>query len=268
MKIDVERITGEIRNMSPLIHCITNPISITQCANAVLCLGAKPIMAEHPKEVLEITGTSDALLLNLGNITDIRMKAMTISANAAKEQNIPIILDAVGVACSALRRNFAIGLIQSTNPDVIKGNYSEIYALYNEKYKSGGVDADLSLDRAFMSGVSVELAKKYNCIVIASGKTDIVTDGTRLFYINNGSSQLARVTGTGCMLGSICACCMAVSRDITAAVGACAILGVCGAVAETEKGNGSFMINLMDALSCLEKVGINKYMEVEEIEKF
>lgn len=268
MKIDVEHIVKEIRGISPLIHCITNPISITQCANAVLCLGAKPIMAEHPKEVLEITGTSDALLLNLGNITDIRMKAMTISANAAKEQNIPIILDAVGVACSALRRNFAIGLIQSTNPDVIKGNYSEIYALYNEKYKSGGVDADLSLDRAFMSGVSAELAKKHNCMVLASGKVDIATDGKKVIYISNGSPQLAKITGTGCMLGAICACCMAVSRDITAAVGACVILGVCGAVAETERGNGGFMINLMDALSCLEKIDINKCMEVEEVEEF
>ena len=93
-----------LRTEAPLIHAITNPISINQCANAVLALGARPIMAEHPREVEEITATAAALLLNLGNLTDVRMEAMWRSAGTARELGIPVVLDAVGVACSRLRR--------------------------------------------------------------------------------------------------------------------------------------------------------------------
>ena len=82
----------------PLIHCITNPISIHQCANSVLAVGARPIMAEHPEEVRDITHTANALMLNLGNITDVRMQSMLLSARTAKEKGIPAVLDAVGVA--------------------------------------------------------------------------------------------------------------------------------------------------------------------------
>ena len=94
-----------VRDQKPLIHCITNPISIHQCANAVLAVGGRPIMAEHPAEVQEITATARALMLNLGNITDVRMESMYLSAQAAREGKIPILLDAVGVACSRLRRS-------------------------------------------------------------------------------------------------------------------------------------------------------------------
>ena len=110
----------------PLIHCITNPISINQCATAILAVGAKPIMAEHPKEVAEITKTADALMLNIGNITDARMEAMPIALREASKKNIPIVLDIVGLACSSLRKSFVNGLMNEAMPTVIKGNYSEI----------------------------------------------------------------------------------------------------------------------------------------------
>ena len=116
---------------NPLIHCITNPISINQCANGVLAVGAIPIMAEHPLEAAEITQAADALVLNLANITDVRMQSMKISAQTAQKNNIPFIIDAVGVACSALRRNFVNGFLKEFKPAAIKGNYSEIYALYD-----------------------------------------------------------------------------------------------------------------------------------------
>lgn len=98
--------------MSDLIHCITNPISMMQCANAVLALGAKPMMAEHPQEVAEITATASALLLNLGNISDVRMESMRISFGVAMEKGIPVVIDAVGVSCSKLRRNFVEELLR------------------------------------------------------------------------------------------------------------------------------------------------------------
>ena len=263
MVLDITKNIKKIKELSPCIHCITNPISITQCANAVLGLGGRPIMAEHPKEVLEITQNAHALLVNTGNITDVRMESITISVSAANEKGIPIVLDAVGVGCSALRKEFVRNLLQDYPPDVIKGNYSEICALYDNEYKSQGVDVDLTLDKNYVIDAAIRLACQYNCVVLASGKADVVTDGKEVVYINNGSPQLAEITGTGCMLGAVCACCETVARGMAGAVHACIIMGVCGQLAETDKGNGSFGVNLMDSLSHLERIDFNKYMEVE-----
>ena len=116
-------------SQAPLIHCITNPISINDCANVVLALGAKPIMAEHPKEVHEITALAKALAVNLGNITDARAESIFISGGVAKNAQIPCVIDVVGVACSALRMELAQRFIRECAPCVIKGNLSEIKAL-------------------------------------------------------------------------------------------------------------------------------------------
>lgn len=260
----INEIRSSVKELHPLIHCITNPISINQCANAILAVGARPIMAEHPKEVAEITATARSLMLNLGNITDTRMESMQLSAQAAMAKNIPLLLDVVGIACSRLRRSYACTLLENINPAVIKGNYSEINALYNTAYHSSGVDADGSLDKSAVSKAASELARKYHTIILASGKTDIVTDGKQIVYIKNGTRQLATVTGTGCMLGALCACYLSVNQDISAVVTACAVLGICGQLSETEKGSGSFMVNLMDHLSTLTDEDVEKYLNLEE----
>ncbi|MBP1553351.1 MAG: hydroxyethylthiazole kinase, partial [Oscillospiraceae bacterium] len=141
----INEIRKKTVDKNPLIHCITNPISINQCANGVLGVGARPMMAEHPLEVAEITQTADALVLNIANITDARMQSAKISAQTAQNNNIPFITDAVGVSCSALRRKFVNDFLESFTPTAIKGNYSEIYALFNDSYNSAGVDADENL---------------------------------------------------------------------------------------------------------------------------
>ena len=259
----------EIRNAvtcgHPLIHCITNPISINQCANAVLAVGARPVMAEHPGEVREITGTADALLCNLGNITDVRMESMRLSLAAAKEKNIPAVIDAVGIACSKLRHGYLEELMKTASPTVVKGNYSEIAALYSGNYRFPGVDAEASLDKTAVSRMAAELAQSFGTVILASGKTDIVTDGVRMVHIHNGTPQLASVTGTGCMLGALCASYLSVSPEPDAAVCACAVLGVCGQLAETDRGSGSFLRNLMDSLSVLTVTDFEKYLYLEEI---
>ena len=220
-----------VRKCSPLIHCITNPISINQCANAILAVGGRPIMAEHPREVAEITATAGALMLNLGNITDVRMDAMRLSAQTAGERGIPILLDAVGVACSRLRRDYACGLLEGVTPAVIKGNYSEINALYHESYRASGVDADAALNELAMEKVAAALARACHTVVLASGKVDIVTDGTRLIRVRNGTPQLSCVTGTGWMLGALTAAYLSAASGLDAAVTACVLLGVCGQLA-------------------------------------
>jgi len=256
-----------LKTKNPLIHCITNPISINQCANAVLAVGGRPVMAEHPNEVTDITKTAKALVLNLGNITDSRIKSCTISAKAAFENNIPFVIDIVGVACSVSRNDLAKSLA-TQRPAIIKGNYSEINALYDDTYSSSGVDAE-KLDISVINNAAVFLAKKYNTTILASGKTDIITDGTTLIHISNGSPQLSTVTGTGCMLGMLCGCFLTVSKAKDAAVAACETLGICGELAQTSNGSGSFMVNLLDRLSLINDNDIAKLskMEVIEIEK-
>lgn len=247
-----------------LIHCITNPISINQCANAILAAGAKPIMAEHPKEVLEITRTADALMLNIGNITDARIEAIPISLKEATKKNIPVVLDIVGLACSSLRKSFVKELLKQAIPTVIKGNYSEIFALYNEEYCSSGVDADGFLGSENAEKAAVFLADRYNTIILATGQKDIITNGKRLVYINNGTQQLSSVTGTGCMLGALCASYLATDNSFDSVVYACAVLGVSGELSETIEGNGTFMQNLLDSLSTITKADIEKHLKMEE----
>lgn len=262
----IRDIRAGVKVHHPLIHCITNPISINQCANTILAVGARPIMAEHPGEVCEITGTAGALMLNLGNITDVRMESMRRAAQTAKDGGIPILLDAVGVACSRMRRDYACSIIKTAAPAVIKGNYSEINALYHEAYRAAGVDADAALSGCEMDRVCVALARSYRSTILASGKVDIVTDGTRLFHIKNGTPQLSEITGTGCMLGALAAAYLTTTPGAEAAAAACAVMGICGQCAQTERGGGSFLVNLMDALSTIKDEDIEKCLDMEEIE--
>ncbi|MBQ4145040.1 MAG: hydroxyethylthiazole kinase [Clostridia bacterium] len=258
------RIINSLKAKNPLIHCITNPISINQCANAILSVGARPIMAEHPKEVCEITSSSEALMLNTGNITDARMDSIYLSIETATEKGIPVLLDVVGIACSTFRRKFVLGMLDTFMPSVIKGNYSEIKALYDEQYFSSGVDAEPSIDTDAISKTAIHLANKYKTVILATGKTDVITDGIRTLYVKNGTPSLASVTGSGCMLGSLCTAFMTSASPLEAAVSACCYFGICGELSETDKGNGSFMVNLMDKISTLERKELLIHKNVEE----
>lgn len=261
----------EVRNYvaenAPLVHCITNPISINDCANGVLAVGARPIMAEHPDEAEQITETAKSLALNLGNITDTRMKSMLISANTANKNYIPFVVDTVGVACSMLRLEYANKLIEKSRPTVVKGNITEIKMFNGRDFSQNGVDSVKSdnSDLHVSSKTVVETAKKLNCIVLASGETDIVSDGKRLFHINNGCKQLSDITGTGCLLNVLVASFLSASPDIYGAVTACVVLGICGEIACTNKGSGTFRVNLFDALSTLTSQQFSKYFNAKEV---
>ena len=244
------KICKQLKEQSPLIHCITNPISIMQCANAVLLLGARPIMAEHPDEVREITASAKALLLNFGNVTRDRLEAMAISYDEAMQKELPVVIDAVGVACSELRRTIVKKMIciSKRNPKatmLIKGNYSEIRALFDNDYKSAGVDADKKLTFEETINIAKDLANKHNVIVLASGEKDIVTDGSRTAVITNGTEKLGSITGTGCMLGAVCASFFATDASIDSVVSATAAFGISGENAEGDM----FLMRLFDAVA-------------------
>ena len=233
---------------SRLIHCITNPISMNQCANTILALGARPIMAEHPDEVAEITRTASSLMLNLGSITEARITSMRISLREANSIGIPVTLDAVGAACSTMRRTLVKLLLSSGSFAVIKGNYSEIIALYDDTYKASGVDAREGIEEDLVMQAAMSLSEKHHTIVAATGRTDIIAADGKIRKVEGGTAQLSQVTGTGCMLGAVIATYLADKNDVQSVADACAFFKKCGAKARTDKGIGTFMVNLLDEI--------------------
>lgn len=249
----------------PLIHCITNPISIKNCANAVLAVGASPIMAEHPLEVEGITGRSKALALNLGNITDARMESMQRSARIASENGIPIILDLVGISVSPLRLELARTLADEESVSVIKGNMSEIKTMLGLDSHAAGVDVgaeDRVKEENLEESIAIvrRLARETGAVAVASGKIDILSDGEESYLVKNGTPLLSSITGTGCMLTTLIASYLPASKPIEAALCGCVVMGVSGELAEERcsiageapLGSMSFELHLIDCISILE----------------
>lgn len=228
---DIKRISealSAVREKKPLVHCITNHISIGDCANLLLALGARPIMAEHPAEVADITRVSKALTLNLGNISDARMAAMQTSAQIAGDANIPFSLDIVGVAASRLRLDYALNLIRTTSPTVIRGNSAEMRALVGEAYSSSGVDSTDKRTPEQNAETAMIAARRYSAVVVISGETDVITDGKNTYLVSNGDPLMTRVTGTGCMFNAVIGAYLTELAPIDASLAAAVTMGLCG----------------------------------------
>lgn len=262
-----------VRKTNPLIHCITNPISINDCANAVLALGAKPIMAEHPKEVEGITAIANALAVNLGNITDARAESIVLSGKKAAEIGILSVIDVVGTACSPFRMELAQQFIRECSPAVIKGNLSEIKAVAGASYEAIGIDVSpqdaVSGENQEALGRAAELVKHYaksaGAVVTASGAIDIISDGKDVYLVGNGKPEMASVTGTGCMLNVITGTYLAVADPLTAALLAAVTLGVSGEIADSSHGTGSYRVGLIDALSTMKDVELESMMRIAKV---
>lgn len=264
----LEPILTYIQQEAPLIHCITNPISINDCANILLAIGARPIMAEHPDEVAEITAIAKGLALNLGNITDARMASMKISAGAAKDKGIPFVLDLVGLACSRLRQKYAKELLQIAVPDIIKGNISELRTLLGLPTTPGmGVEAGqkemVTKENALeYARIFQKQAREYHTLLLATGPIDLVVSSEEAYIIANGSNALASITGTGCMNNVLAGACLAgvngissqATNNTLAAILSCLLLGIAGENIQDiylNQGSGSFHYSLMDSISKL-----------------
>lgn len=264
----LEPILTYIQQEAPLIHCITNPISINDCANILLAIGARPIMAEHPEEVAEITSIAKGLALNLGNITDARMASMKISASVAKDKGIPFVLDLVGLSCSQLRQKYAQELLQIAVPDIIKGNISELRTLLGLPTTPGmGVEAG---QKEMVTGENAleyakifqKQAREYHTLLLATGPIDLVVSSEEAYIIANGSNALASITGTGCMNNVLAGACLAgvhgissqTTNNTIAAILSCLLLGIAGENIQDiylSQGPGSFHYSLMDSISKL-----------------
>lgn len=264
----LEPILTYIQQEAPLIHCITNPISINDCANILLAIGARPIMAEHPDEVAKITAIAKGLALNLGNITDARMASMKISAGAAKDKGIPFVLDLVGLSCSRLRQKYAKELLQIAVPDIIKGNISELRTLLGLPTTPGmGVEAGqkemVTKENALeYARIFQKQAREYHTLLLATGPIDLVVSSEEAYIIANGSNALASITGTGCMNNVLAGACLAgvhgissqATNNTLAAILSCLLLGIAGENIQDiylNQGPGSFHYSLMDSISKL-----------------
>ncbi len=264
------QIRQSVKFKKPLIHYITNPISINDCANMILAVGAKPIMAEHPLEVSEITAVSKSLGVNLGNITDNKMKSMLISGKTAYEKKIPQIIDLVGVGCSKLRLDYAKKFISECHPNVIKGNMSEIKAIYGIKSSAKGIDVgacDIITKQNFDENIEMikRLSMETGSVVAATGVVDIISNCTYTYIISNGCEMLSMITGTGCMLTGLIASYISSENILDGTVIAVALMGICGELSQHANGTGSFRNELIDNMFSIsddiiiKKIRINSY---------
>ena len=237
-----------VRERKPLIHNITNFVVMNYTANALLAMGASPVMAHAQNEVEDMVSFAGALVLNIGTLTDDWIGSMIKAGKKAAEQHTPIILDPVGSGATALRTASAKNIINAARMTVIRGNASEVLSLRDETSKTKGVDAIHSVEDA--AAAATVLAEELKTTLAITGAVDLVTDGSRVLRVANGHPLMGYVTGTGCTATTIIGAFLAVDDDpLRATATALAYFGLAGEVAsQTASAPGSFMIQMIDAL--------------------
>ncbi|PJG83421.1 hydroxyethylthiazole kinase [Caviibacterium pharyngocola] len=244
-----------IRETNPLVHCITNIVVANYTANGLLALGASPLMSANVAEMDEIPAFSQALLLNIGTLNGTDAEAMLAAGKRANQAGIPVVLDPVGVGATSYRKNVVNRLLSEVRFALIRGNAGEIAALAERDWQAKGVDAGSGA--ADMREAAKFVAQKYGCIVALSGETDWISDGARLVGVHNGTPLFPRITGSGCLLGAVCAAFLGVAdkRDYFAAcVEACTFYAAAGeTAAETllPTQTGTFSTALLDQLAAM-----------------
>lgn len=237
-----------VREKSPLVHNITNYVAMNFSANALLAAGASPVMAHAADEVADMAMIAGALVINIGTLDAEWVASMLKAGKAKHKAGGIVILDPVGVGATTYRTETAWRMIDECHPDIIRGNASEIMALMNADVKSKGVDSSCSSDDAVES--ARKLAVRTGSIVVISGETDYVTDGSRVETIANGSRMMPRVTAMGCTASSMVGAFAAVNPDLfEASLNAMALMGVAGEIAALNSaGPGSLLANFVDTL--------------------
>lgn len=270
-----EEILARVGEQEPTVHCITNFVTVNDCANIILACGGKPTMAHHVGEVAEITAGSRALVLNMGTLHD--MDSMLIAGHKSNELGHPVILDPVGVGGSTLRKETFRTLSETIRFSVIRGNMSEIRAIATGSETAIGVDV-AEADRITEENVyeaarmAQNVAARFSCVVAVSGPIDIVAEAGRACLVRNGHPIMARITGSGCMSTALLGAFLGGNPDrpFEAAVAAVAAMGVCGelAWARTEAEGGgtlTFRTHLIDKISLLKAEQLERYARLEYV---
>jgi len=259
---ELTRIFADVRGKKPLVHHITNYVTVNDCANVTLSVGAAPVMAHAPEEAGEMVALAGALVLNIGTLDAGQVESMLIAGRKANDLGIPVVLDPVGAGATAFRTRTALRLLEDLDIAVLKGNAGEIGVLAG----TGGIVRGVDSEGA--AGDPVEVAREFagrsGITVAMSGATDIVSDGKRTFLIENGHPMMGRISGTGCMAASIIGACSAVSRDRAAAAAtALALFGIAGERAAAKcAGPSSFRIALIDEVAALEPQDIETLAKI------
>jgi hydroxyethylthiazole kinase len=238
----------QIREKSPLVHNITNYVVMNNTANALLAVGASPVMAHALEEVSDMVNIASALVINMGTLSEKWVDAMLQAGAAAKAKGIPVVFDPVGVGATPYRNQVAAAILQTCKPTIIRGNGSEIMALTNQHSKTKGVDSTASSNAAL--GAAIQLAKETGAVVVISGEEDFITDGTIVRIVKNGSSLMPKVTGMGCTATAVVGAFAAVNPDrLAAATHAMTVMGVAGELAARKAdGPGTLQLHFLDAL--------------------
>jgi hydroxyethylthiazole kinase len=263
MSIDPGGTLATMRRRKPLVHNITNYVVMNETANAILALGALPVMAHAREEVREMVGLAGALVLNIGTLSEDWIEAMVDAGQAANERGVPIVLDPVGAGATAYRTTTAKRLLDSLDVTVLRGNAGEVATLVGVDAEVRGVESvGVGADPAELAR---EAARSLGVVASVTGAVDHVSDGDRSAAVSNGHELLAAVTGTGCMSSAMTGCFLAANDDaFEAAVEALVAFGVAGEDAAVEaKGPGSFHVNLYDALAGLDPARLTARARVE-----
>jgi hydroxyethylthiazole kinase len=238
-----------VRAGRPLVHNITNYVVMEFSANALLAVGASPVMAHATEEVEEMVGLAGALVLNIGTLSAPWIDAMLAAGRAASRRAIPIVLDPVGAGATRLRTDTALRLLAEVRPTVVRGNASEVLALAQRAGGTKGVDATRGVDEAREAATGV--ATGAGAVVAVTGPDDLVTNGRRALSVSGGHPLMARVTGTGCVVSALVGAFCAVEKDaLLATAAALATFKVVGELAAVgDPPPGTFRVRLIDALA-------------------
>ena len=260
----IPELLNEVKSKNPLTHCITNFVTVNDCANAVLAIGASPIMSEDIEEVAEVVSIADALVINIGKLSHEQVEAMKISSAQANKINTPVILDPVGVGISQLRNKVTLELIENYKLAAIRGNITEIKTIakltgiISESNTAKGVDvseSDIINQDNLNENADVisKLAAKLDTVILASGPIDILSDGETTIAIDNGDEMMPYITGSGCMLSSIVGSCIGATNPLEGTLLAALLMAISGEKARSKvdnenAGTGSFRAYLIDYL--------------------
>lgn len=268
-----ENIIINTKNSVPLIHCITNYVTVNDCANMLLACGGSPIMADDENEVEDITSICNGLVINIGTLNSRTIDSMIKAGKRANELGHIVVLDPVGVGASTLRTNTTFQLLKEVKFDVIRGNLSEIKTLANGTGTTKGVDADDNdniTDDNINSIINLArtLSISTNSIIVITGAIDIVADKNNSFIIRNGNALMSKITGTGCMLTTIIAAYTSANKDniLSATAAAVCAMGLSGELSFNRlnsAGTSTYRTYIIDTMSNMTDDVLKEGMKVE-----
>lgn len=258
----------DIRVKVPLIHNITNYVTVNDCANVILAIGASPIMADDIDEVEEIVSISQSLVLNIGTLNKKSIASMMAAGKKANELHIPVLLDPVGAGASSLRNQTVKELLSQVKISVLRGNLSEVAFVAGYNVSTKGVDAAQEDQNQDAESIAKAVAKQLSCVVGITGEIDTISDGIRVVQIQNGNKVLSKVTGTGCMTSALVGSLCGITSDyFAAATAGIACMGISGESALEKAGTdnmGSFHIEIINALSKLNSTYFEERVKINE----